>query len=265
EYKVVSDLKDTVHTLLVCKATESQNGYIDLTGIECEEILPSKNFCDKRIEFIGNSITCGMGLEMNEIPCDSGMWFDQHNAYFAYGPVISRKLGADWLLSSVSGIGTTRNWNSKRPTMPQVYDNLFLDTDSTLLWNKEIFKPDLVSICLGTNDFSDGDGTYDREPLDSAMYVNDYIQFLKHIRNKNSSATICCLTSPTLSGKKSTRLQSYLKEIVKKAKEDGDDKIHLYAFQRAYNNGCTGHPDRKEHEMIADELLPFYRKIMNWQ
>ncbi|HEX9973815.1 MAG TPA: acetyl xylan esterase, partial [bacterium] len=152
KYRVAKDLKNTEHTLLVCKATEAQIGYIEFLGISCSEILPFKKERHRKIEFIGNSITCGMGMDTSEIPCGSGTWYDQHNAYLAYGPLVARELNGDWLLSSVSGIGMIRNWNSPGPTMPEVYQNLYLNTDSTAAWNARAYLPDLISICLGTND-----------------------------------------------------------------------------------------------------------------
>jgi lysophospholipase L1-like esterase len=265
QYQVAENLAYKDHTLLVCKATEAEIGYIDFTGVSCKEILPCEKNNQRKIEFIGNSITCGMGMDLTDIPCDSGAWYDQHNAYIAYGPLIARALNADWLLSSVSGIGITRNWNSDGPTMPQVYQNINLDTISSTLWETTNFIPDLISICLGTNDFSDGDGSYQRAPLDSTRFVNDYIRFLKFIRVRYPQAQICCLTSPMHSGEKSKRLRSYLTAVVEHIKKvKKDNNIHLFIFSRSYTNGCFLHPDKEEHQKMAEELLPFYRKVMGW-
>lgn len=265
EYMVTGNLKRKNHTLLVCKDTESQNGYIDLTGIVCSKILRIKKINKRKIEFIGNSITCGMGLDMSEIPCDSGKWFDQHNAYLAYGPLTARKLEADWLLSSVSGIGMTRYWNSQGPTMPQVYNRTYLNKDSSSLWNPRRYIPDLVSICLGTNDFSDGDGSYDRAELDSAEFVSAYISFIGTVRTKYPDAQICCLTSPMLDKEKSTRMQNYLSAVIKYMKETmNDNRIHMFCFSQSHTNGCSYHPDKEDHKYMSEELLPFFKHVMNW-
>jgi lysophospholipase L1-like esterase len=264
-YTVVQNVPDSVHTLIVCKATEAQIGYMDLLGISCREILPWGENPGREIEFIGNSITCGMGLETSAIPCDAAKWYDQHNAYLSYAPLVARELKADWLLSSVSGIGITRNWNSAGPTMPQVYNHTFLDTDSSALWSADRFVPDLISICLGTNDFSDGDGTYERAALDSATFVNNYIRFVKFIRNRYPHAQICCLSSPMLSPEKTSRLTEYLSVVTRFMREaEHDDMVHLFIFSRSYTRGCSGHPDEQDHRLMAEELLPFFKNIMNW-
>jgi hypothetical protein len=110
-YALPRDLNDGDHSVLICKATEAMTGSFDFLGIVCPELRKPKNMPKRKIEFIGNSITCGTGLDLSEMPCGRGAWHDQHNAYLAYGPVTARRLKADWLLSSVSGIGVTRTWS----------------------------------------------------------------------------------------------------------------------------------------------------------
>ena len=58
-YPIASGLADTLHTLFVCKASEAQIGYIEFQGMQCSELLPVETVPTRRIEFIGNSITCG--------------------------------------------------------------------------------------------------------------------------------------------------------------------------------------------------------------
>ena len=265
KYKIASGLADGTHTVLVCKVTEAGIGYVEFSGIICAELVELEQKNNRLIVYIGNSITCGMGLDKSGIPCDSAEWYDQHNAYLAYGPLTARALNADWILSSVSGIGMTRFWNTTSPTMPQVYDNLYLNNDTSKLWNPENLSPDLVSICLGQNDFSDGEGPTPRAALDSTQFAHDYIGFLKKIRKQYPNARIACLSSPMIDGEKKAKLFSYLSSIIKYMQEkENDTKIYVFEFRKAYNNGCEWHPSREDHVAMADELLPFYKKIMDW-
>lgn len=262
-YMIADSLLDTEHTMLVCKATEAGIGYVEFSGIICDELLGLKKKNNYLIEYIGNSITCGMGLDNSEVPCNSAQWYDQHNAYLAYGPLTARALNADWILSSVSGIGMTRFWNTDGPTMPQVYNNLYLNNDNSKMWNPQDLKPDLVSICLGQNDFSDGDGPKPRAALDSTQFANDYIGFLKRIRKQYPDAQIACISSPMIDGEKKVKLLSYLTSITNYMQEkENETQIHVFEFAKTYNKGCDWHPSREEHVAMADELLPFYKKIM---
>ena len=264
-YMVADSLADTEHTMLVCKATEASIGYVEVSGIVCNELVELGKKNTHLIEYIGNSITCGMGLDSSDVPCNSGQWYDQHNAYLSYGPLTSRILNADWILSSVSGIGMTRFWNTDGPTMPQVYNNLYLNNDNSKMWNPGNLNPDLVSICLGQNDFSDGEGPKPRAALDSTQFANDYIGFLKRIRKQYPDAQIACLSSPMIDGEKKVKLFSYLTSIANYMQEkENDAKISVFEFSKSYNKGCDWHPSREDHVAMAEELLPFYRKIMSW-
>ncbi|MBN2349575.1 MAG: hypothetical protein JXJ22_12080 [Bacteroidales bacterium] len=264
-YELASGLNQGSHTLLVCKATEAMLGPVGFSGIECQELLPAEVKFERKIEFIGNSITSGTGLDLSEIPCDSGQWHDQHNALLAYGPVTAQKLNANWLLSSVSGIGITRTWNQPAPKMADVYKNLYLNVDSAVSWKVQNYIPDLVSICLGTNDFSGGDGSYNRQTLDSVTFVDEYISFLKLIRTRYPLAKICCLNSPVFNGQQKQLLANYLFAAAQYMKDvEQDENVYLFSFSEKYVNGCSGHPDSKEHQKMANELVPFFKEVMNW-
>jgi len=264
-YRVADELENEEHSVLIGKATEAGIGYVEFSGIRCGELLPSSEKPQRKIEFIGNSITCGMGLDLSGLPCDSAEWYDQHNACLAFGPLLARQLNAQWLLSSVSGIGIERNWNSPGPTMPLVYYNTYFRTDSSALWNFSSYVPDLVSICLGTNDFSDGDEKIPRVAVDSSKFVSKYIQFLITIRKNYPQAVICCVSSPILQGIKARTLERYISIIVDyMIGKEHDSKVFKFFFTRAYTHGCSSHPGQEDHVMMADELQPFIAKIMRW-
>jgi len=264
-YVLADSLDNSDHTILVCKATEAAIGYVEFLGFNCHKLLPAPPGEQRKIEFIGNSITCGTGLDLSGIPCDSAEWYDQHNAYLAFGPLLARRLKAQWLLSSVSGIGMERNWNGIGPTMPQVYRSTYLQTNSIWTWDFSVYIPDLVVVSLGTNDFSDGDSQVPRALPDSARFCQAYIDFLKTIRANYPRAVICCLSSPVMQGEKSRLLQQYLNTIVGNMnKNENDPKVSSFFFSHVYNHGCNSHPDRQEHVQIADELEPVLRQLMQW-
>ncbi len=123
------------HTVWIYKATEAHTGPIAIQKITAQRLkaLPSPTV--PLIEFIGNSITCGAAADPSEVPCGSGEYHDQHNAYLAYGPRVARALKTNFVLSSVSGIGIYRNWNSAGPTMPQVYEKIDFQAQNPQRWN----------------------------------------------------------------------------------------------------------------------------------
>lgn len=254
------------HVVRIFKATEAGNNTIVFGGVKCEKLLSPPTLSARKIEFIGNSITCGMGIDWEEIPCNSGAWYDQHNGYLAYGPQSAKQLNARFMLSSVSGIGIYRNWNGVGPVMPTVYKNLYLNTDESKKWDFSSYTPDLVSICLGTNDFSDGDGMRERQPFDSAQYVNSYIEFVETVYSNYPETQVCLLTSPMVSGEKAEVFENCLSAVKKYFADNQPAKkeVALYFFSDLTPHGCSTHPDKKDHQLMTELLVPFYKKVMGW-
>jgi hypothetical protein len=162
------------------------------------------------IEFIGNSITCGAAADTSEAGCGKGVYHDQHNAYYAYGPRVARALNLNYILSSVSGIGIYRTWNMDGPSMPQVYEKESFNLHDSMLWNFKTYTPKIVSIALGTNDLSNGDGIHPRQPFDSAVFVKKYIAFVQLVKSKYPAATIALLSSPMINEDNRVLLQNAL-------------------------------------------------------
>jgi len=246
-------LSDKTHRITIYKNTEDGIGYLEFIGLRCKELLPSPPKPVRKIECIGNSITCGMSNDISEVPCGKGQWYDQHNAYMSYGMITARALNARVHLTAVSGIGLMHSCCNLTITMPKVFDNMDLRM-GTKKWNFKNYQPDIVTICLGQNDGIQ----------DSAIFCNTYVQFIKRLRNYYPKATIICLTSPMADARLMTVLKKYLSSIVAFVNKNGDKKVHKYFFSKRYHNGCGGHPDINDHLQIANELVPFIKKVMKW-
>lgn len=252
------------HTVWVYKATEAHTGPIFIKKIEADEVQPLEKTAAPLIEFIGNSITCGAAADPSEVPCGTGAYHDQHNAYQAYGPRVARALGANFLMSSVSGIGIYRNWNSDGPTMPQVYEMADLHYNSGRAWDFGSYHPAVVSIALGTNDYSSGDGRSPRGPFDPEVFTEHYIQFVELVKSKYPTAQLILLSSPMMNGERRETLQRCLtkvKDTIDAAyPEDKPVALHFFAPMQA--GGCTGHPNVEDHAVLAQELIPVFKKLL---
>lgn len=252
------------HTVWIYKATEAHTGPIFIKQIEALNIASLQRPSAPLIEFIGNSITCGAAADPSDVPCGTGVYHDQHNAYMAYGPQVARALHANFLLSSVSGIGVYRNWNSDGPTMPQVYERTDFQQNSSQNWNFNNYSPDVVSIALGTNDFSSGDGKKERLPFDSARFVNAYIHFVQQVQAKYPAAQLALLSSPMINGSARELLQNCISAVKAgvDAVQPNAKPIAIFFFEPMQASGCTGHPSVAEHGRMAESLLPFFRKLL---
>jgi hypothetical protein len=250
---VAQGLSAGVHTLLVCKNTEANIGYLELVGIRCKQLVKPSPKPLRKIEFIGNSITCGAASDVSEIPCGKGVWHDQHNAYMSYGAIAARSLNAQYHLSSVSGIGLMHSCCKMHIIMPEVFDKINMYQD-TIAWNFNQYRPDIVAICLGQND----------GVQDSALFCDNYIAFIKQLRGYYPKTQFILLSSPMADANLAAFMKKALTAVKNKLYNSGDKKINIYFFTKQYHQGCDGHPDLEEHKLIADELIGFIRKSRKW-
>ena len=252
--KLPDTLSSTEHTVIICKDTESNIGYIDFVGFRCGKLLSLPSKPTRKIEYFGDSITSGTGMDLSVIPCGKGQWYDQHNAYMSYGALTSRNLNAQWQLTALARVGLVHSCCNMNVLMPQIYDKVFLRND-TIAWNFRDYQPDVVTICLGQND---------GPKQDSAFFCSTYVNFIKAIRQHYPKADIICLSSPMGDNTLTPVLKRYLTAITASMNAGGDKKVYKYFFAKQYHNGCGGHPDLADHKLIADELTGYIKQLKGW-
>ncbi|XXX78158.1 SGNH/GDSL hydrolase family protein [Sorangium sp. So ce134] len=275
EYDVAADLPYGEHTVTVVKRTEASVGYAELLGFKFGgEIQAPPQKPSRRIEFIGDSISCGSGIEApnNSDRCQEDGWGQPyHNARLAYGPLVARQLGAEAHVTAVSGIGLVRNYSfmyDARP-MPEVYGLLFPELEDSPAWDRTRFVPDAVVIALGTNDFSPGDS--ERPKMDPETYADAYIDFVETLRGYYPEAHIFCVSSPMLgdgwpepTDMSATDHKASLTRVEEHFAANGDARVHKVFVSKATGKGCGTHPDVAEHEAMAQEIAPAIRSALGW-
>ncbi len=224
---------------------------------------------ERKIEFIGNSITCGYGVESVEMtdPFED----ETENHWLTYANIVSDELHAQHTSISRSGIGVYRNYdgpkNGNLENMPWQYEYTLFN-DHAEKWDFSKYQPQLVCINLGTNDFS----TNNYEP---ALYEKNYRTFLATVRGKYPFAKIVLLTGPMLGMKESQIQRDILDKICKDVNKKGVDgktrkgDKNVFRFDFSFQTGDLGygaswHPSKLQHEKMASELLPFLKNLMNW-
>ena len=248
-----------VKTARLYKATEASNAEITVRVPKNFKMhaTPKK----KKIEFIGDSITSGMGNDTT-IACGSENWYDQHNAYYSYAAIAARMVGADFLLSSVSGMGMYRNWNTEyreEDSMPEVYQYLHLSRAKEGEFDNS-FAPDVVVIALGTNDLSRGDGSKFRKDFDYNHFVRRYREFLELVSKKYPLAEIVLSNSPMLHSKDSELLQEALNEV--RASVDFSSRVHLFRYENIVPTGCGYHPSIAQDQQMALQISPLLNTLL---
>ncbi len=272
-FEIAKNLPPGPHTVTIYKRTEALCGTGEFLGFLLDRgthLLPPPQPPERRIEFIGNSITCGYGNEGKSTDKFKG---SIENSYLSYAAITARNLDAEYHLISYAGIGIHLNSDSSTTnTIPEIY-NRCCPLDSSIAWNFISWTPHVVVINLGANDF----GTIGGIP-DSLAFINSYQNFIRRIHNNYPESAIFCLDGPmpgypvidTVSGEQITSLdilRNYLNKIVENAKSDGISNIYTFSLTLIdpdIGYGAEGHPNVYQHKLNAAELTVFIREKMGW-
>ncbi|MBN1412124.1 MAG: hypothetical protein JW969_14870 [Spirochaetales bacterium] len=277
-YALARNLSDGVHAIEIFKRTESGQGKTDFLGFNIEEgkkLTAPEPLPGRKIEFIGDSITCGYGNELS-VP-DAGKFpFTprNENVYMAFGSIAARALNAQYLIFAYSGRGVFRNYGGdERNTIPEMYSRILPDDSSSPEWDFSSYAPDVVVINLGTNDYNSQLSVKDltREKFD-AVFRKHFVEFIKRVRgNYGEDTQIIISIGPMLSDEWPagldclTRIRKIVSSIVAEMKDAGDSNIHSLPFETQTGPfGEDFHPTIARHEIMAKTLVAEIREITGW-
>lgn len=216
---------------------------------------------ERRIEFIGNSMTCALGMEdTTKTKSVENPAFQ--NAYMSYAAQTARRLNAQLSVVARSGIGVYRNNCGPKDGEPLNMQYYYLRSQlkqNSEMWDFSRFVPDLICINLGTNDTSQ---SYIVQKIAEGMK-----KLVLSVREHNPKAKIVILTGTMRKGKRLADQKLALNTAFKELENEGVKGI--YRFDMTPDDGKLGygtgtHPSIGEHGRMADELTPFLQKIMNW-
>ncbi len=258
-YTLAQNLPAGTHTLWIEKITESYLGSIQFLGLTTDpgaSLVSTPAPFSRRIEMIGDSITCGYGDEGQGPNCP--FTADTENEYLAYGAIAARALDAEHFSISYSGIGMYRDYSGNTGnTMSLKYGRIYAD-DPNSVWDFS-WTPDIVVINLGTNDFATGDP--------GQPFVTAYNSFVQMVRGHYPNAFILLVVGPMIGEPDHTTAVNYVQGVVNTQAAAGDTQMGFLdlGIQDANNGlGCDYHPSLATQQIMATALEGAIRQAMGW-
>lgn len=257
--KLVTGLSNTNHHLVLWKRTEASQGEVQILGFDFGqgELLAPPAPLERKIEFIGDSITCAYGNE--GLSKDQPFTPKNENSYLSYAAITARSLNASANIIAWSGIGLTMNYGgSGGPLMLDRYPLTL--PQSGVQWDFKNYVPQVVVINLGTNDFS-------TTPADRTKFITAYKELVTRVRTNYPGTHIFCCVGPMLWGSGLDSCRSYVKEVINDFNSRGDSKVYFVEFpQQDPSNGYgeDWHPSLITHELMADQLTSEIKGKLGW-
>ena len=268
-------LPEGQHAVRLMYIIEGYEFYPEFWGFILDEgrsLVDAPALPTRKIEFVGNSITCGYGNE--GMKKEEHFEYETENHYYSYASITARNLNAQHWVVARSGIGAYRNYGeaktgSPRSCMPVQYEyigyawDLKLRDEASFLsekWDFCRYQPDVVCINLGTNDLSTNN--YDLELLKQG-----YQKLLKLVRQHNPKAKIVFLTGSMLYNQELKEACQLLDDITAEAKKAGDKEVYRFDMSPISGDAFYGndwHPNIYQDEKMAAELTAYLQKLMGW-
>jgi len=261
-----SDERNKVQIRIV-KLSENQYAYTAFHKfiMDAEAQIHRTEGKKKRIEFIGDSITCGFG---NEGKAGDVFLTETENPLKAYGALTSHKLDCDFTLVAWSGIGIISSWippEKEEPNtgmlVPEIYPYidycLFMRKGWTPLeyYDYEEDCCNAIVVNLGTNDSS-----FTRDNRERKLaFQSAYHKFIKYLRATHRNQPIICTA-----GAMTNLLNHEIEAAVNSIRDiEHDEQVYYMQFtpqEASDGEGGVGHPSILRHERMAVQLSDFIKK-----
>lgn len=253
----ISGLKNSSHNIRALVVTESQDApnYFGGFAIQSKEkSLPLKNQ-NRQIEFIGDSHTVGYGNLSPTKTCSNQEVWERTDNSQTFGARTANHYHAEYQINAISGRGIVRNYNGfVGDTLPVAYPYVLFDKKQE--YNDPTWKPQIIVIALGTNDFSTalnaGETWKTRDELHTD-YEKTYVSFLQSLRAKNPNAYIVLWATDLSDGE----IESEVRKVVQQDKAQGETKITFIPVDHLQFTGCNSHPSLEDEQTITNKLVQF--------
>lgn len=262
------EVSSGVHEITVVRSSEALFGagrFVPFTFPGGKQLPPTER--PRRIEYIGDSITCGYGIEGANATCPYDVEVRREtnpdgtvnvvkiprtqNIALAYGSLAAAALDADAVTLCFSGKGMIQNYREQtgeyvkleqgqdvdpdaKTLIPDYYKRVFASEPQSPPWDftKEP-EPAVVVINVGTNDFSrDVDQNSVAEGLDLNAFQDGYRRFVDFVRGKRPKAHIFLALPPMVTDKfpldnARTDFRRILNTIVREMNAAGDAQVYF--------------------------------------
>jgi lysophospholipase L1-like esterase len=256
-YPIATGLAAGTHEVAITRNTEAFVGVAQFLGFDYGPggalLAPTPR--GRRIELIGDSITCGYGDEGADQNCKFSTATEDN--FIAYGSVAARALDADAVTLAWSGKGVYRNNDSSMTeTMPILWKRT-LPADPQSAWSFATPPPDAVVINLATNDFAPG-------TPDEKGFVAAYQGLLSDVRARYPSAHIFAALGPMLGGAELASARTFINEAIANLHDAQVQLIEFPTQDGSTGFGCDWHPSAQTHQAMGTQLAAAIKSALGW-
>jgi lysophospholipase L1-like esterase len=254
----VAGLRAGPHRVRVDVASESQAGPTTFGGFLAgpgtrPARLPRRT---RAIEFIGDSHTVGYGNTSPTETCSKDEVWQTTDTARGLAALTAARYGADYQVNAISGRGVVRNYNGfAADPLPKAYGYTLYgqpDRGAAPSW-----RPQVIAVSLGTNDFSTPLNPGERWPTRDALradYEASYVRFVQHLRAQHPRAYIVLWSTDIAQGEPTGEIETEVGRVAATLRAAGDRRVGFVPVRGVSFSACNNHPSLADDQLIADTL-----------
>lgn len=224
---------------------------IEIDG-EQAALLPRPTLPDRRILFIGDSITCGFGVLTKGL--GNGFKTAEQDGSNTAAALTAAHFGAESHFVCISGRGIWRN--CERYVAPLIPEFTELTTVSNPVpWDHARFQPHLIVINAGTNDTYGDETDEEKETFKQAITA-----FIRRLQEVYPNAKILWVY-----GMMTDHLHDSLQEAIDAFESD---RVQYQRMQSVWGfedeRGAANHPNLRAHHRCAGVLISRVSDMTGW-
>ena len=254
------------HVVRLEKLTESQQGGSRFLGFftaggGVARPAPARA---RQIEFIGDSYTVGYGNVSPTRICTGTEVHDRTDTQQAFGPIVARHYDADYRIHASSGFGIVRNYNggSRELSLPILYRRLKPGDAAPADVAEPGWRPQVIVVNLGTNDFSTplhADERWRDPAALKAAWRQAYVEFVAGLQARQPQARFILMGSEMF--------YPEVERVAASLDARAPGRVTILRFTGLDLGACDWHPSLADHRKLAalieaeiDRLAPFGAK-----
>jgi len=236
----------------------------------CTLLAPSQRPA-RRLEFVGDSITCGFGnLAHNlgdHVKCVNppGGWVGYEDFSLGFPTLISKSFKAEMHTQCISNVGITRNGNTLAKTTlfnmsHYLHRTLPTVADASLQWDYKSWTPDLAVVNLGTNDYDIAQIVHAQPTLEffESKYTSFLVDYVSRYAGRLPAMLVACgpmtkVQCPTVA-KVARNVQAAFPAL----------KVSYLELNLPKLGGCIFHPDSDGDLSLTKQMSPEISKLTGW-
>ncbi len=216
-------------------------------------LLTAPALPERRMLFIGDSITCGYGILTNGT--GNGYKTVEQDSSRTFAALTARHFDAQAQFVCISGRGIARNCdNFQAPLIPEFFEQTSISDPTP--WDHNAYQPDIIVINAGTNDTAG-----EESPVAVDIFKSAVTSFIKRLRTVYPHSQILWVY-----GMMAGDLHDALSESIDSF---GDATIQYQRLQSLWGfeneQGASCHPNLRSHHRNAGVVIDKVCEMTGWE